>query len=274
VPEGDTIYRTAATLHRALAGASVTAFETVFSKLLGVPLVGQQIGSVRSRAKWVLMTFSGGQVLLTHMRMHGSWHVYSQGARWRLAPSRARIVLRTERVVAVGFDVPVAEWIEEKRLETHPVLSRLGPDPLGEAFSPAEVLRRARARGSLAIEALLLDQGVFAGVGNALKSEILFLERIHPRKDAAKLSDRELASVVSRAQSLLSLNTLAVRERAQKTTFQRGGRFSRGSLDPREGLYVYDRAGRPCRLCGEPIVAFHSAPDGRATYFCPACQSL
>jgi len=273
VPEGDTIYRTAVTLHRALAGKRVVAFETVFAKLLGVDIVGEDVSSVRSRAKWILMTFSGGRVLLTHMRMHGSWHLYARGTRWQHSRARARIVLETARAIAVGFDVPVAEWTLERRLAAHPVLARLAPDPLGAGFDPTEVFRRAREHDSVTVETLLLDQGVFAGIGNALKSEILFLEKIHPSRKARTLSDFELHSLIARALALLSLNTLGVAERGGAPIFQRAGRFSRGSLNPREGLYVYRRAGLPCRTCGTPILSLQ-AREGRITYFCPACQSL
>ena len=89
MPEGDTIFRTARTLHRALAGQTVTRFETVLPKLARVdydtPLAGRTVESVEARGKWVLMHFSGDLILLSHMLMSGSWHIYRPGEKWQRA---------------------------------------------------------------------------------------------------------------------------------------------------------------------------------------------
>jgi len=85
VPEGDTIFRAARALHQALAGRAVTRFESVFPRLTRVdhdrPLLGRTIDRVEARGKQLLIWFSGGLVLRTHMRMHGSWHIYKPGER-------------------------------------------------------------------------------------------------------------------------------------------------------------------------------------------------
>src|SRR4030095_11044344 len=87
VPEGDTIFRAARTLHRALAGKAVTHFESMFPSLTRIhddaPLTGRTIHSVSAKGKHLLMEFSGDLVLRTHMRMNGSWHIYRFGERWR-----------------------------------------------------------------------------------------------------------------------------------------------------------------------------------------------
>src|SRR5919197_3694217 len=110
MPEGDTIHRTAATLQRALAGRIVTRFESVLPALTRVdvdtPIAGRTIETVAARGKHLLMTFSGGLVLHTHMRMNGSWHLYRPGERW-LRPRRDMgVVIATKEILAVGFNVP------------------------------------------------------------------------------------------------------------------------------------------------------------------------
>jgi len=89
LPEGDTIFRAAATLHRVLAGKEVTRFESVYPALTRVaedrPIVGRTIESVSARGKHLLIAFSGDLILRTHMRMNGSWHIYPAGASARLA---------------------------------------------------------------------------------------------------------------------------------------------------------------------------------------------
>ncbi|MEO8137103.1 MAG: DNA-formamidopyrimidine glycosylase family protein, partial [Betaproteobacteria bacterium] len=113
MPEGDSIFRTAQTLHRALAGQLITRFESAYPALTrgdyDRPLKGRVVEAVVSRGKHVLMTFSGDLVLHTHMRMHGSWHIYRPGERWRRPRRDMRVLVETERYVAVGFNVPVAE---------------------------------------------------------------------------------------------------------------------------------------------------------------------
>src|SRR5207247_4509624 len=108
------------------------------------PIAGRTIESVTSRGKHLLMTFSGGLVLHTHMRMNGSWHVYRPGERWQRTAREMRLLVATDAFVAVGFNVPIAEFLSPRDLQRHRELSALGPDVLGAAFDRGEVLRRMR----------------------------------------------------------------------------------------------------------------------------------
>src|ERR1700691_3718980 len=107
MPEGDTIFRTARALGRALAGRPITGFRSNYPLLTrfhdDTPLTGQQVDRVESRGKWVLIYFSGGGILVTHMLMSGSWHIYRPGERWRQPSSNMRIVLENSEDQAVGF---------------------------------------------------------------------------------------------------------------------------------------------------------------------------
>jgi endonuclease-8 len=112
VPEGDTIFRTARALQQGLAGRKITGFETAYAPLASVhdqsPVTGRIIERVESRGKWLLIHFSGDLILATHMLMSGSWHIYRVGERWQRARSHMRVVLGTDDLLAVAFDVPVA----------------------------------------------------------------------------------------------------------------------------------------------------------------------
>src|SRR6185436_85457 len=171
MPEGDSIFRAARTLHRALAGSPVTRFESVFPALNRVdddrPLAGRTIESVSSRGKHLLITLSGHLTLRPHMKMHGSWHIYRPGERWQRPARDMRIVIETARFVAVGFNVPVAEFLTGRELSRHQALGALGPDllaPMGSAgaagpsFDREEVLRRMRKEADTAIADVLLNQ--------------------------------------------------------------------------------------------------------------------
>src|SRR2546428_6811747 len=118
MPEGDTIFRTATVLRRALAGRVVTGFEATAHKITPSAarrtIVGGTVKAVESNGKHLLITFTtdGEDVVLhTHMRMTGQWHVYRTGERWRFAPAKARVVIRTDAYVAPCVTPPVVELL-------------------------------------------------------------------------------------------------------------------------------------------------------------------
>jgi endonuclease-8 len=274
MPEGDTIFRAARTLHLALAGKTVTRFETVLPALAQVDfdtsLRGRRIERVESRGKWCLMTFSGDLVLATHMRMHGSWHLYRPRERWRRPHREMRLLVGTESYLAVAFNVPVAEFLNAQGLVRHKVLSALGPDLLAADFDLAAAVHRFRASAAPDVASALLDQGITAGIGNVFKSEILFLCGTDPFATVASLSDAEIERLVTTARKLLALNTRS--PQGSSDVFYSGSRRTTGMMNSRARLWVYDRAGKPCRKCGAPIEFARQGPDARATYWCPQCQ--
>jgi endonuclease-8 len=273
VPEGDTIFRAARTLNRALAGKRVVRFESVFPSLTRVdvdaPLTRRRIEEVSARGKHLLMRFSGGLILRTHMRMHGSWHVYRPGERWQRARHRMRVLVATEDFVAVAFDVPVAEFIRADDLARHEELRHLGPDLLGEDFDERAALERMRARSRDPIADVLLDQRVVAGIGNVYKSEVLFACRIDPVAATATLPDADLQRLIATARRLLLANVQPAM--APMTTYS-GLRRTTGRQNPAERLWVYGRGGQPCRRCGTAIGVRKQGPGARLTYWCPNCQ--
>ena len=272
MPEGDTIYRAAAAMHRALVGRVVTRFESVYPALRRVaedrPIVGRTIESVAARGKHLLMTFSGDLVLRTHMRMNGSWHLYRSGVRWQRPARDMRVLVVAGDVEAVGFNVPVAELLTARDMARHAQLSVLGPDLLDPGFDAAEAARRIRLRGNDAIADALLNQRVVAGIGNVFKSEILFLAGIDPFTPVARLTDSDLERLVGIARDQLSANVMT---RTQTLSRSIGRRTTR-SLDPGAKLWVYSRGGKPCRRCGEFIQSRKTGADARLTYWCPRCQ--
>ncbi len=114
MPEGDTIFRSARTLDRALAGKIITRFETAVAKLASADdnhtIAGRTVEHVEARGKWLLMYLSGDLILLTHMLMNGSWHIYRTGEKWRRQRRDMRLVIETSDWIAVGFTIPVAEF--------------------------------------------------------------------------------------------------------------------------------------------------------------------
>jgi endonuclease-8 len=248
MPEGDTIFRAATTLRKALQGARVKRFR---SEKLGRGPVGERILDVVARGKNLLVQFESGRTLRTHMMLHGSWHLYREGERWRRPAFHARVELHADNgFVAVCFAAPVVEWLREERL------SNLGPDATADAFDAEGALRRLRARADATLDEALLDQSAMAGVGNVIKCEALFLERLDPYRTVASLDDQALPALIQRCRSLL------LRNRTQ------GPRSSRPTLSG-ERLWVYGRVGKPCLVCGQPV---RKKTIRRVTHYCAHCQ--
>ena len=272
MPEGDTIFLAARTLHRVLAGRIVTRFESAYPALSRIdedhPITGRRIESVTARGKHLLIAFSGDLVLHTHMRMNGSWHLYRPGDRWKRPAGDMRVLIATESAVAVGFNVPIAELLSGRDVTHHRQLQALGPDLLDPAFDRQEAVLRLRASGREPIADALLNQRVVAGIGNVYKSEILFLARIDPLTPVADLDEAALDRIIDIALTQLRVN-IAPRER---TMAPARGRRTTGSLHPSKGLWVYGRGGQPCRKCGTPIASRQTGTDARLTYWCPRCQ--
>ena len=170
MPEGDTLFRTAAGLRPYLVGRTVTAARTAGPG--AVPqvarIVGHEITAVESLGKNLLIRFDNGLEIRTHLRMNGSWHRYRPGERWRRPAGRARLVIEVPGAVAVCFDAPVVELLERGPRALHPSLGRLGPDLLAPDFDADEALRRLRdpSRAGMSIAEALLDQRALAGIGN------------------------------------------------------------------------------------------------------------
>jgi endonuclease-8 len=266
MPEGDTIFRAAQTLDRALAGQVVTRFETQLPKLARVdydsPIAGRTVEQVDAAGKWMRMYFSGDLILLTHMLMNGSWHIYRAGERWQRGRTHMRVAIYTEQFVAVGFNVPVAEFYTAATLARHPAVSRLGPDVLADDFDEQAAMAQLRSRPDLEIGTALLSQSLLAGLGNVFKSEVCFASRVHPFRIVATLSIEELAALIKNARKMMRAN-VAGSAAMRNTT---------GRANPDERLWVYGRRGEPCRICGTAIVSEKQRVEARVTFWCPRCQ--
>jgi endonuclease-8 len=273
MPEGDTIFRAAATLQRALGGKRVERFESVFPALNRVdddhPFAGTTIDSVRAQGKHLLMQFSNGYVLRTHMRMNGSWHIYRRGEKWQRPRRSVRVLIATGEFEAVGFDIPVAEFIKDRAVAKHVELSKLGPDVLADDFTRDEAVRRLRERAGSEIADALLNQRVMAGLGNVYKSEVLFLCRVNPFARVEALSGEQIECLVDTGRKLLVINVSgAVAPMTTYTSLRRTTTHS----EPGARLWVYGRARLPCRRCGTAIDVRKQGAGARLTYWCPTCQ--
>jgi endonuclease-8 len=265
MPEGDTLARTADGLRPYLVGREVVGARARNGAQVA-RLVGSRVESVEATGKNLLMRFSNGLEVRTHLRMKGSWHRYRPGEAWRRPPARAVLVVEVPGAVVVCFDAPVVELFESRSERLHPTLAALGPAVLAPDFDADEAVRRLRApgRSMTSIAEALVDQRALAGIGNIYRCEALFVDRVDPFRPVADVDDDTLRSLIGTARRMLAAN--ADRSRPAPATTGR-----RGLGDTR--FFVYRRSGRPCRRCGTPI---RSGPLGhdlpRTIYWCPSCQ--
>ena len=277
MPEGDTIFRTARNLGRALAGKPVTVFRSTYPMLTrfhdDTPITGQLVSSVEARGKWLLIHFSGGGTLATHMLMNGSWHIYRHGERWQQPRFNMRIVIENTQYIAVGFKVPVAEMHTAQSLARDRRFPAAAIDVLNPAFNAEDAALRIQAHGSEEIADVLLHQEVLAGVGNEFKSEICFVTGIHPFCRVASLTLPQIQSLVAASQKLLRANVL-VDSGDTLVTYAGTRRHTTHESDPTASVWVYGRHGEPCRRCAEPIRRRIQGPDARVTFWCPRCQPM
>ena len=265
MPEGDTIFRTAEVLRAALVGRRITSARAQPQPgLRRVPdlsrVVGATVQTVEARGKHLLIGFDNGLTIRSHLRMSGSWHRYRPGEPWRRPARQASAILETPGSVAVAFNTPVVELLTDADLRRSRPLTSLGPDLLGKAFDADEAVRRLRERDAQQLGNALLDQRAASGIGNVYKSEVAFLERMDPWAPVARHSDEELRAALATARRLLQANTRG------------GARVTTGRAGPGRGLWVYGRAGRPCRRCGTLIRHSRQGELARLTYWCPTCQ--
>lgn len=261
MPEGDTLYRIAVTLQKAIAGRTVRAFRSPLPALAAAGLEGRTITKVEALGKNLLIHFDDGRALHTHLRMTGSWHVYRPGERWFKSERQARAVIETDAFVAVCFNAPVVELLAAGGVERHEGLRGLGPDVLKDDFDPLEARRRLRERDDSPIGEALMVQRALAGIGNIYKSETLFVCRANPFAKVAAFDDERLDAIVAKARELMMRNVGA------------GPRTTRASLDGRR-YWVYGRSGRACYACGATIRLLRQGDAGRTTYYCPRCQGV
>lgn len=270
MPEGDTIFRSARALHRALAGRAITRFETGYARLARADddytIAGRTVEHVEARGKWLLIFLSGDLILLTHMLMNGSWHLYRPGERWRRQRRDMRLVIETAEWIAVGFTVPVAEFHTPASLARKTGVMTLGPDLLKQEFDPEQAIAKIRERRKEEVAVVLLNQHVMAGVGNVFKSEICFVCGVHPFCRVETLTEAQLENIVDVSRRFLKANVSEENDT--------GARRTMSSLNRNTRLWVYGRRGEPCRRCGAAILMRKQGTEARTTFWCPNCQTL
>jgi endonuclease VIII len=250
MPEGDTVFRTAERLRKALVGHPLTRCDVRVPRYATVDLTGQVVDEVRSRGKHLFIRV-GPASIHSHLKMDGSWRITSRASR---ADYRVRIILETTDIRAVGIDLGVLEILE--RDHDDDAVDHLGPDLLGEDWDPNIAADNLIASPDRRISEALLDQRVMAGIGNVFCNELCFVSGHLPTTPVSAITDPR--RLVVRARDMLWVNRF------------RQNRCTTGDTRPGRQLWVYGRRGQSCRRCGTSISYDDSSE--RVAYWCPICQ--
>lgn len=272
MPEGPEIRRAADQVARAIVGRRAEAVR------FGLPalrrhergLAGRRVEAVESRGKALLIHFDHGRSLYTHNQLYGRWYVVKPGK----PPGTGRelrLAIETRERWALLYSASDIELWRRDTLDRHPYLAKLGVELLDPKVLLSEVLAQVQdpcfARRRLG--GLLLDQGFLAGIGNYLRSEILFVAGLRADQRLADLDETARRRL---AEAALSLTRQSYRTKGVTNDLERAASLKEAGLSfGRYRHHVFDRAGEPCWTCATPIVRLTAA--GRSVFECPRCQS-
>ena len=269
MPEGPEIRRAADTLQKAVGGQIIQSAFFAFPELKKYQrsLVGQRIERITCHGKALLTQFQNGLTLYSHNQLYGVWKVCAPDKSISTNRSLRAGIHTAKKSILLFSASDIAMW-KTAQLNEHPFLSKLGPDILDENLDPETVenlLGHPRfVRRSLT--SLLLDQSFLAGMGNYLRSEVLFAAHLSPHQKPADLS-------ISQRHDLANA-LLDVPRRSYKTRgIKRSSRMQEDYLTDTPDSFrfmVFDRAGLPCLECGELVL--REELGGRRLYWCQNCQ--
>jgi endonuclease-8 len=272
MPEGPEIRRAADRLNKILAGQ--TTHEVVFSLPAlvdwGPELSGRAITAVETRGKAMLTRFEHGWSIYSHNQLFGRWDVKGPRGKAPVTNRQERLRIVTPKGTARLYSASDIAVLAPGEADTHPFLARLGPDVFSAALTPALIAARLDEKPfrRRRLEALLLDQGFLAGLGNYLRSEVLFLAGLGPERRPMELTEAErqcLGAAVLWAvwQSYATGGLTVPSARAAEMK-------ARGVPRWRYRHFVFNQPGKPCALCGQVIV--RKRVGGRRLDTCPECQ--
>jgi formamidopyrimidine-DNA glycosylase len=251
-------------------------------------LQGKIVTGLGRRAKYLLADLSSGDVLLMHLGMSGSFHVFQEDGGEpgkqlsRYYHERAKhtahdhIVFHMSSGASVTFNDPrrfgSMKLVARSRLDAEPLLKGLGPEPLGNEFDAAMLARACRGKRT-SLKAALLDQRIVAGLGNIYVCEALFRAHLSPQRMASTIATRN--GEPNERAALLVEAIKAVLQAAIKAggSSLRDHRLTDGELGMfQHDFQVYDREGEPCRTKGCKGKVKRIVQNGRSTFYCPTCQ--
>jgi endonuclease VIII len=252
MPEGDTIHRIARRMNAAFDGREIAMADAPSPRSpihnRAAELRGRTFGGAEARGKHLLVHFSGGVVLHSHLGMNGRWRVAADG---RAASGRPWIRIGSGPAVAAQTGGRLLRLVSESRARNDPGLMQLGPDPLRPGFDVGDAAARLMAAPRRReVGDALLDQRLIAGIGNAIRNEACFAAAVSPFRRVGELEAGEALELIQECRRIMLIAVETGRRPHQ----------------------VYRAERRPCPRCGGRIAVGAQGDDARAAYWCPQCQ--
>jgi len=279
LPEVETVRRG---LEPAMTGATITRAQVnrpdlrwPFPPRMAERLTGQTVLGLRRRSKYILADLSSGETLLIHLGMSGrmliSGDPLGQFVHDHPAPEKHdHVVLDMDNGARITFNdsrrFGAMDLMETAIAEAHPLLAKLGPEPLGNDFNETYLVTALKGRNT-PIKSALLDQRIVAGLGNIYVCEALFRAHISPKRKAGHLSSTRAGGLVPIIRQVLA-DAIAAGGSSLRDFRQADGEL--GYFQHR--FDVYDREGDPCRTPGCDGSISRIVQSGRSSFYCPRCQ--
>lgn len=273
MPEGPEIWRAARKIGVALEGRVADRVELHFDALrrFEKKLSGQVVETVTPRGKAMLIRFASGLHLYSHNQLYGRWYVTKAGKTPNTTRS-LRVAIHNDAQSAWLYSASDVTVLHESEVEAHPFLQKLGPDVLDPGVTAEQVFERLRSKtfARRRLTALLLDQAFLCGLGNYLRTEILFVARVTPESRPCDLDDATLEELAHACLELSrrSLRTGGVTNDPDRARALKDAGWTRAKYRH----FAFSRAGQSCHLCGETIERIEAG--SRRLYFCPGCQTI
>jgi endonuclease VIII len=273
MPEGPEIRRAADEVERALKNKTVEDIYFAFLHLedYGDLLMGSIVTRVDTKGKAMLIRFDNGYTIYSHNQLYGKWYIRNT-YNYPKTNRQLRLAIHNENKSALLYSASDIEVLRDEEVPGHPFVSKVGPDLLSEEVSVDELMERMKDKRfrNRKWSILLLDQGFVAGIGNYLRSEIMFFAGIHPSLRPVDCTEKQLKKAAHSIKDLVrqSYETGGITndlDLAQKMKGQGGKR-------PRYRHWVFNREGGSCFICGSEIEKTVAA--SRRLYYCPVCQGL
>ncbi len=269
MPEGPEIHRLRDRIDEHITGQTIRSVEMGPSSQQAhiSTLVGLEVRAVRAHGKSITFELSDGWSMFTHTMLYGKWYVYPQG-QGPAGSKKVGVILNTDAWSAQLYSTGRIEVLRTDDVPNHAFLKKLGPDVIDPTTTTQDIYDLVIRKRSSEIGALLLDQSYFAGVGNYLRTEALWLAGLRPERTVSSLTEDELRNLIDQA--------IAVTRRcydskgftpddAHLERFRAQGK-GRAWLK----RYIYTHAGEPCPKCETTIE--EQRYKKRRLFFCPTCQ--
>lgn len=224
-------------------------------------VTGQEIAGIKRRGKYLLVSLSGGDLMVLHLKMSGSLIIGRNSAE---PPRFTRAVIHLDNDSSVFFRDPRKFGMMKLVEDENSAVGKLGPEPLEDGFT-SRLLSRLLDKRTAPIKALLCDQTVIAGIGNMYADEVLFATGIHPLRTGASLSRKEIKNIHGAIRRILKA-AIANKGASVDTYFRPDGTKGTAHFE----FKVAHRRGESCFNCGTPLQRI--TVRNRGTYFCPRCQ--